>query len=275
MKAVLELVASATRRLSRLGAACGRALGEVVEVQSGPGQGLRLVAGPGTGAFASGAYERPVQDALASLVRRGVVCYDVGANLGFFTVLLGRLSGPTGSVYAFEPVPGNAVMIEKNARLNRMANINVLRVALSSTDGSGELLLARHIGGAVLSGAGVPPDPAGRVTVEIRAIDTLVDERQIEPPDVVKIDVEGAELDVLQGMQKVLRTRAPLIVLELDDETEAACESKLAACRSFLDALQYRVARLPNAYPDNRWFVRHLVALPKATVGPDSVAGFE
>lgn len=264
-----DFFASAKRRLARL------AVDKVTEIESGPGKGLRFDAGPGTRDFASGAYERPVQDALASLVRRGVVCYDVGANLGFYSVLLGRLCGPTGSVYAFEPVPGNAAMIERNARLNRMANINVLRVALSRADGRGELLLARHNGGAVLRGAGVPPDLAGHVAVETRALDTLVDAREIEPPDVVKIDVEGAEMDVLQGMQKVLRSRAPAIVLELDDETEAACERKLAACRSFLGALDYRVARLPNAYPDNRWFVRHLVALPMAAGGTGSAAGFE
>jgi FkbM family methyltransferase len=255
---LFDLVAGARRHLSRLSG------GSVAEIESGPGKGLRFDAGPGRGDFASGAYERPVQEALAALVRPGAVCYDVGANLGFFSVLLARLCGPTGSVYAFEPVAGNAAMIRRNARLNRMDNIRVLNVALSRTDGRGELILAHHVGGAVLAEAGVPPDAAGCVVVQTRVIDTLVERREIEPPDIVKIDVEGAEMDVLQGMRAVLRTRSPIVVLELDDEAEAACEGKIAACGSFLGDLGYRVARLPKAYPDGRWFVRHLVALPRA-----------
>jgi FkbM family methyltransferase len=260
-----DLVSGAKRRLAQVAVACRRALAGVAEIASGPGKGLRFDAEHGTMEFASGRYERPVQDALASLVRPGAVCYDVGANLGFFSVLLGRLAGPSGLIYAFEPVPRNAAMIERNARLNRMRNIKVLSVALSRTDGRGELLLARHVGGAVLRGAGVPVDLAGHATVETCAIDTLVGSRKIEPPDVVKIDVEGAEMDVLRGMERVLRARAPVVVLELDDETEAACEEKIALCRSFLGSLGYRTAHLPHAYPDDRWFVRHLVALRGAT----------
>lgn len=262
---VSDLVATAKQNLAQIGAACKRAFRRVAEIESGPGKGLRFDAGPRSGDFASGGYERPVQEALASLVKPGAVCYDVGANLGFFSVLLGRLAGPTGSIYAFEPVAGNAAMIERNASLNRLGNIRVLRIALSRADGRGELLLARHPGGAVLRGAGIPPDPAGRVAVETCAIDTLVDSRKIEPPDVVKIDVEGAEMDVLQGMVKVLRAQAPIVILELDDETETACEKKVSLCRSFLGDLDYRMARLPNAYPDGRWFVRHLVAVRKGS----------
>jgi FkbM family methyltransferase len=262
---VPELLERTAQRLSKLGVAWRRILGMAAKIRSGPGQGLRFDAGQYTSRFASGEYERPVQDALAALVRQGDVCYDVGANLGFFSVLNGRLVGPAGIVYAFEPVPGNASVIERNARLNRQENIKVMRTALCRADGKGELLLARHVGGAVLKSAGSPPDPAGSIAVETASLDTLVGHHRIRPPNVVKIDVEGAEMEVLQGMEGVLRAWGPAVIVELDDETAESCERKAALCRSFLHDLGYRTKLLANSYPDGRWFVRHVLAQQEGT----------
>jgi FkbM family methyltransferase len=255
-----HFIENAKQRLTVLGTAYRRAFGRIAEIASGPAKGLRFDAGPHTQRFASGHYERPVQEALAMQVSRGDVCYDIGANLGFFSVLLGRLAGPSGLVYAFEPVPGNASIIERNARLNQLPSVEVLRVALCGVDGREELLLAHHVGGAVLKSAGTPPDLAGSLMVETASLDTLVERQRIKPPNIVKIDVEGAEMDVLQGMERVLRKWAPILFVELDDETAAACEKKVSMCRSFLHDLGYQSELLPNAYPDGPWFVRHFLA---------------
>lgn len=233
---------------------------KVPEIDSGPGKGLRFDAGHGTKLFTAGEYERPVQEAAMSLVKPGDVCYDIGANLGFFTVLLGRLVENMGIVYAFEPVPANAAMIKRNARLNRLSNVKVLRVACSIQSGRSELLLADHVGGAVLKSAGVPPDLAGSLMVETSTVDALVASRQIKPPNFVKIDVEGAEMDVLKGMETVLRQWAPAVIIEVDDATRTECDAKLELCRTFLHDLRYRTQILPNSYVDGAWFVRHFVA---------------
>ena len=237
-----------------------RVFGTVMEIESGPGKGMLFDGGPDTPRFASGQYERPVQEAITSLLQSGGVCYDIGANLGFFSLIFGRLVGISGTVYAFEPVPQNASMIERNSRLNGIINIKVLRLALARDDGNSELLLARHVGGAVLKNVGVPPDFAGSLMVKTAAVDTLVESQQIKPPRIVKIDVEGAELDVLQGMERVLRRWKPTVILELDDETAAGCEEKVSVCQSFLHNLNYRIELLPNSYPDGNWFVRHFIA---------------
>jgi len=229
---------------------------------SGPAAGLRFDAGSQTHRFVSGRYERPVQEVLASVVKAGDACCDVGANLGFFSLLMSRLAGPSGTVYAFEPVPKNAVTIEENVGLNGLTNVTVLRVALSCLDGEGELLLARHVGGAVLKSAGTPPDLAGSMRVEIVSLDTLVERRSIRPPAVVKIDVEGAEMEVLQGMKQVLREIAPVIILEFDDESANACERKMSSCCSYLQDAGYRTELLANSYPDGNWIVRHVLARP-------------
>ena len=225
--------------LKRSASKLKRLLREVPEIEAGPAMGLRFDAGPGTRLFISGEYERPVQEAITSQVRTGDVFYDIGANLGFFSVLVGRLVGNTGAVYAFEPVPANVSVLRRNARLNALNNIAVLRIACSNRVGRSELLLAHHVGGAVLKSSGVPPDLAGSLMVDTSSIDSLVESRRIKPPHFVKIDVEGAEMDVLQGMESVLRNWAPKILLEVDDKSAEGCEEKLSLCRRFLHDVNY------------------------------------
>jgi FkbM family methyltransferase len=256
----LELLREVKHRLADIGDACRRALAGTAMIASGPAAGLRFDAGADTVRFEKGDYEQPVQQALASLARPGDVCYDIGANLGFFSILLGHLVGPKGVVYAFEPVPANAAAIERNARLNDLGNVRVMRVALARSDGAAELLLAQHVGGAVLADAGAPPDPAGRLTVATAAVDSLLARGELAPPRLVKIDVEGAEMDVLAGMERTLREYAPTLVLELDDATLTECERKVNTCRDFLESLGYRTEPLPNSYRDGKWYVRHFLA---------------
>lgn len=245
---------------SQLLSAVRRTIRGAAVIESGPAKDLRFDAGADTPRFTPGRYEPPIQECIANVVKPGEVCYDIGANLGFFTILLARLAGSAGIVYAFEPVPRNAEIVEGNARLNDMTNISVLRYAVADRNGTSELLLAEHAGGAVLKSAGTPPDLVGSTMVETRTLDTLVEQNGLRPPTFVKIDVEGAELDVLQGMQSVLERHGPTILLEVDDAEEAECERKFAACASFLEVRGYRIERLPLAYPDNRWFVKHFLA---------------
>lgn len=245
-----------------------RLLRKVPRIASGPGKGLRFDAWRAAAGFVSGDYEVPVQEAVASLLREGDVFYDIGANVGFFSVLGGRLVGQGGAVYAFEPVPANAAMVERNARLNRLQNVEVLRIAVSHQAGRSELYLAHYAGGAALKSAGVPPDLAGSIVVDTSPIDDLVKRRRIRPPDVVKIDVEGAEKDVLQGMLDVLREWKPKVILEVDDADETRCDGKLAACREFLQDLHYRCEVLPNSYRDGKWFVRHFIARHEEPLTP-------
>ena len=253
-----NLAPSEVRR--RVGSKLRRMFRIIPKIKSGPGSGLCFDAGSASERFLSGAYERPVQEAIASMVRFGHVCYDIGANLGFFSLLFGRFAGPGGLIYAFEPVPGNADAIDRNARLNGLANVKILRIALCQVDGTEQLLLARHVGGATLQSAGVPPDHTGSLMVRTAAVDTLVKNRAIPPPNIVKIDVEGAELDVLRGMERVLRTWGPAVIVEVDDQTAAGCEEKVSSCQTFLRGLGYHVELLPNSYPDGKWFVRHFAA---------------
>ncbi len=90
----------------------------------------------------------------------------------------------------------------------------------------------------------------------------------VRPPDFVKIDVEGLELPVLDGMEGLLREHRPVLLVELDDATSAGHAQKAAALQDRLAALGYRVERLPDAYRDIDWVVSHWHATPIDAVAP-------
>lgn len=234
----------------------------------GVGRGLLFDPGVSNPDYGRGTNEIPVQEALQRHTTPGSVVFDIGANVGFFTVLAARLVGADGRVFAFEPVPENAAQIRRNAGLNRLDNITVVEKAVTDTAGRGQLVLARYSGGAALSTAERPPDATDAVTVDLVTIDGAIRGGDIAPPSVVKIDVEGAEIEVLRGMTETLRAHRPTVICEIDGPAESAVTEKLSACIEFVERLGYRTTMLEDSYAGNRydggWYVRHFVAEPPA-----------
>lgn len=229
-------------------------------IEVGPATGLRFDPGPSNPDYASGDNEMPVQQCLREHLAQGRVLYDIGANVGFLSVVGAQLVGPSGAVYAFEPVPANARLIRRNATLNQLKQIEVLDMAVGEETGTARLLLARYSGGAVLAGADPPPDPAGEIDVRVDTVDNLV-AQGLRPPSVVKIDVEGAELAVLHGMERTCEQVRPIIVYELDAADETAVEHKRLTADGWLERHEYEVTELPRSYPAGGWCVRHFVAV--------------
>lgn len=246
-----------------LGAARGAVARRGRRISAGPATGLRIGSAEASADYALGTNELPVQVALADALGAGDVFLDVGANVGFFSLLAARLVGPTGAVWAVEPVPANVAQIQHNARRNRFRNLAVVDAAASSSAGTTTLLLAVHPGGAVIASAGAPPDPAGALEVRTVRIDDLVASGQVRPPTVVKIDVEGAELDVLEGMPATLRDHRPVVVCEVDGRDDAAVASQRSAVVALLVHAGYDVEVLPRSYDASDWRVDHLVARPR------------
>lgn len=205
----LPLVAPLLRRAFALAV---RPLGgRAVAIAHGPGAGLRLWFDETSAVWVSGRAEGAVQEALRTLVRPGAVLFDVGANVGFFTVLGARLVGPSGTVVAFEPHPENVARLRRNVDLNAAANVVVVAAAVS--DAGGERLLdARHTATAHLVGGGAGP---GSVRVEAISLDEFVAQRPDLAPAVVKIDVEGHEAEVVRGMRATLGRAGPVLICEV------------------------------------------------------------
>jgi FkbM family methyltransferase len=232
-------------------------------IQGGVGEGLRIGRSQASADYAQGDNELPVQHALADLLHPGDVFVDIGANVGFFSLLAARVVGDAGRVYAIEPVPENVEAIRANVRRNHFANVSVIEEAASDTVGTTTLTLTRHPGGAAIASADAPPDAIGELTVPTTTIDALVSDGRIAPPSVLKIDVEGAEEAVLAGLADTLRNHAPLLVLEVDGPDEATLAQRRQVLVDQLATADYTVTDLDAGYPETMdWRVAHMVCRP-------------
>jgi FkbM family methyltransferase len=241
-----------------------------VTISQGIGAGVKFNGGSGNPDFALGKYELPLQETLASYLKPGGVFYDIGANIGFFSIIGAKLVGNTGKVYAFEPAPDNAAKIRHNARLNNFSQITVIEKAVSGSMGEGQLLLTENIGGHTLASADRPLDVRGSMAVDLVSIDELIARGELTPPTLVKIDVEGAELDVLQGMKQTLAQYQTLVVYEIDAKQEEAFKRKQQAVADFWQSQSYQIQPLEKCYPGITWKVGHAIALPLETVKSNS-----
>jgi FkbM family methyltransferase len=169
-----------------------------VVIRSGAAEGLRIVIFPQTEkSYWSGAHEVAVQRVLVSALRNGAVFWDIGdigAPAGFVSLLGSRLLMEKGEVHAFEPIPDNCHRLRAAIALSDITNATVHQVAISAE--IGQLTLSTR--GPSLMWSAIPVDtPAAVTTVRTQTMDAIAD--QLGPPDVVKIDVEGAEISVLEG----------------------------------------------------------------------------
>lgn len=239
------------------------AQGRNLRIPTGAGAGLWFNAGHSNPAYTLGTNERPVQAALAEHLHAGDTFFDIGGNVGFFTVIGARLVGPAGHVYVFEPVPENAATIRRNLALNHFEHVTLFEKAVAQASGEAALHVSSYSGGAALASVGEPPELKETITVSLVSIDDLVAQQVVRPPTVVKIDVEGAELDVLRGMAHTLQTFKPVIIYEIDDGAEEPFRAKCDACARLLQAADYELTRLENSYTETDWIVGHFVATPR------------
>ena len=169
------------------------------------------------GLIVRGTLEPPVQEALRRLLAPGDVFYDVGANVGFFTILGARLVGSEGRVVAFEPVPACARAVGHNITLNGFAQAELREEAVGAASGRAQLLVVGEASWSHLASTGRHADVRAEIDVAVVSIDELVESGAIPPPDVLKIDTEGAELQAIAGMRATIEHHRPAIVCELHD----------------------------------------------------------
>src|SRR3984957_16665875 len=190
-----------------------------VQVQHGPAQGIWLHLNPRTGRdYFNGDVEPEVQAVLQRYLRSGMMVYDIGANIGFFSLLAARLVGATGRVTAFEADPEIAARLRENVERNKGAPISVAEKAVWSS--SNPVFFARADTqvspdrglGHVIDNDAERSAP-GTIRVEAVSVDEYVGKSGA--PDFIKCDVEGAEVEVFRGAAKLLNERRPIILCEM------------------------------------------------------------
>lgn len=185
---------------------------------------------PGHGAdqMALGTYDQPLIEALrpfASL--EGAVIWDVGAHVGYESLCFAELVGPSGQVVAFEPNPANAQEWQRNVDGNPSlaSRMSLQRLALSDASGDAMFCFSEDVAGGLSSGSHLanvtPPEEQtsytsfGSLKVTCARVDDLVEAGEIDPPAMIKIDVEGAEADVLRGALRTLERHQPALLVEV------------------------------------------------------------
>ena len=213
-------------------------------IQSGLGKGLKMDATGGYAGYLLGTTEPLEQEVLGRYLKAGHVFYDIGANIGFYTVIGAHLAGEMGHVYAFEPFPEAIASVCKNVALNAFTNVTVEEAAVSDTEGFVRFALDEQSAknkiskdGQTASNGDAAKD-APSIEVRLLSIDTYRRATKARLPDVVMIDVEGAEVDVLRGMKETLRESRPVILCEVHWLGE-----KMEACfNELLKPLDYHIA---------------------------------
>jgi len=162
-----------------------------------------------------GEYDPRETALVGRIVRPGDVCFDIGANDGWYTTLFARLVGPTGHVHAFEPAPPTLAKLRGTCALNGLLpRVTFNDFGLSDQDGTATLHLPAHRGGASLR-----PGPEGsgaKFQCRLTTVDAYCEREGVEGIRLVKCDVEGAELAILRGATRVLDgPTPPMWLLEL------------------------------------------------------------
>ena len=162
--------------------------------------------------------ERHVVTKLLKIIQPGDICWDIGANIGFYTCLLASQVEDVGEIIAFEPALRTCGYLHENVSLNRFMNVTVVNKGLSDKIEQQHLYYAEAGLAEGTASLKYANDRRASERVTLDTIDNLT--RELPVPDFIKIDVEGYQLEVLRGGERCLKTHAPLLMAELKDVGE-------------------------------------------------------
>ena len=187
-------------------------------ILQGPLRGKKWIVGSQRHAFWLGSYEPHMQELIAQEVEPDAVFYDVGANVGFYSLLASTLVR-SGRVFAFEPLPANVTYLRKHLALNAVKNVEVF-----------ELAICDQVGTAAFEQEGTGAmgrlEKEGGLRVVTATLDSLLWEQKLAPPNYLKMDIEGAETKALIGAEMCFRKYRPVLFLATHgrDVREECCD---------------------------------------------------
>jgi len=171
-----------------------------------------------------GTYEADLQQSLQHYVHPGMVAYDVGANIGYISLMLARRTGDTGRVFSFEALPANVARLRQNLALNACANgVEVISAAV--VDAAHPVRFMVHASTSMGKAAGSAGRSDEKYSSEIEVPGVQLDEFVFAgarpAPDFIKMDIEGGEVLALQGMHRILSECQPVVFIELHGQEAA------------------------------------------------------
>ncbi len=202
----------------------------MVRIRRGPAKGMKWIVGSSNHGCWLGTYELEKQLALQKAVRKGMVVYDIGAQAGFYTLFFSRVVGEDGKVYAVEPLAENLRYLLAHIQLNELRNVEVIAAALCEKSGLENFSIDRERSQNRLVASG-----KSILRVPTLSLDDLIEGQGCAPPNLIKMDVEGAEVRILQGARTTLDRSRPILFIALHGEEQRR------ACWEILKDTDYRV----------------------------------
>jgi FkbM family methyltransferase len=164
----------------------------------------------------AGAYERELVNVFKKMLKPGMTVLDLGANIGYFSVLASGLVGNRGQLHAFEPAPTCFTRLKKNLAAFSWAHVH--SIAVGDEPGTARFHFS-HKGNETGWGSLLPDDnvSAQEITVPVLTLDTWAHNQAIRRVDLIKMDLEGAEYRAIKGAEALLCQHRPLVVAELNE----------------------------------------------------------
>ena len=154
-------------------------------------------------------YEEDVSTILNKLLKKGMNVINIGASIGYFTLLAARQVGPKGKVFAFEPFPGSVKLLEKNVDANGYKNVETVQMAVSNKTGSSSLFLKPDTTQHFVSNS---KQDYKKIKIAVTTIDNYLKEKNLKM-DFVIMDAEGHENYILDGMRKTIEKNPHLEII--------------------------------------------------------------
>jgi FkbM family methyltransferase len=205
-----------------------------------------------------GRWEPAMQKVMVNVIREGQTVYDLGANFGLHGLLCSQLIGPNGQLYNFEPLPSNISEIDRMYRLNKVTNYENIQAAVSSDTGVLKFSVAAHGTQGKLS------DGSAAHTIDVKTVslDNFIESGK-RMPHFIKMDIEGAEGEALNGFSRSIEKCFPLMIIELHSPE---ADKKVGEFLKFYNYKAYRFEtfntlqfdevknlQLPYPHPEGIW----------------------
>lgn len=214
-------------------------------VRHGLIQGMKRKGGMGflPAAFLSGGAHRPEEEFFRSLSLAGKVVFDIGAFHGIMTLFFARRAK---AVVSYEPHPANFRRLQENLSLNQLKNVTIFNRGIGDSETLIELACDPRMPGAASGDPAIVAQirdsipQTQSIKIAVTRLDDEIERNRLPLPDLVKIDIEGMELNALRGMPKLLAGHRPQLYLEMHGATESDKEEKTAAILDFLTQVGYK-----------------------------------
>ena len=194
-----------------------------------------------------GTYEDEINKIIRISLKPGGVALDIGGNIGLQSIRMAQAIGPQGMVYAFEPLHYLQKKFSKNISLNRLGNVTLLPFALSNTEAETEMKINSNSWNQGTFSISNTAGGTETQLVTIKVADELPEIKELDRLHLIKIDVEGFEYQVLQGLKLTIQKHKPRIIFEYDANYWQANGQNITDCYNFLRSFNYTLYQITTA----------------------------